>query len=158
MIRYNSGSQIFRHETKVLCSIGIFKIVLNNLFINFWTFWREFYSYLSFLTNQFAKSFLLQFAEFVSDQTSTHGSHWYSSLSSHPKIQTFFFLFFFGIQISLFAIFVRQIFFIQTVEIRTSVEFVQMKDIPFPGITICSSSFFNKEALKGNFITIGQQH
>jgi hypothetical protein len=118
----------------------------------------EFYSFLSFLTNQFAKYFPLQFAEFVSDQTSTHGSRWYSSLSSHPKIQTFFFLFFFGIQMSLFAIFVRQIFFTQNVEIRTSVEFVQMTDIPFPGITICSSSFFNKEALKGNFITLGQQH
>ena len=53
--------------------------------------------------------FILQFAAFVVETTSTHVSRWFSALASHPRMQISMFIFFFAIQMILFVIFVQEV-------------------------------------------------
>ena len=93
-----------------------------------------------------------QFADYVSDRSSTHGGRWYSSVSSCPWIKAVLFLFFFTIQILLFVIFVEKIFFNEKVDIKTSLEYVNNWDYHYPQITLCNSVMYNKTVLKRKFL------
>ena len=86
----------------------------------------------------------------MSENTSTHGSRWFSSLTSHPWTQISMFIFFFVAQIILFVIFVQEVFFEEHTEIKTSMEFLKTDDVEFPQITICSTTFYSKEKFNGN--------
>ena len=86
----------------------------------------------------------------MSEKTSTHGSHWYSTLPANTWTQRFFFGFFFTIQILLFSIFAQKIFFSDQRELRTSMSYEKMKEVFYPHITVCTSMPFSWKALKGD--------
>ena len=66
-------------------------------------------------------------------------------------MQISMFIFFFAIQMILFVIFVQEVFLAEHTEIKTSMEFNEMNEVEFPGIAICSSTFYSKEIIDSNY-------
>ena len=95
---------------------------------------------------------MIQFAAYVAEKTSTHGSHWFSSLTLHPWTQICMFMLFFVAQMILFVIFVQEVILKEHTEIKTSMEFIETDEVEFPQITICSTTFYSKEKIDGNFL------
>ena len=98
----------------------------------------------------FKLNIFFQFAAYVAEKTSTHGSRWFTSLTSHPKTQVSMFILLFATQMVLFGIVIQEVFFEEHTEIKTSMEFIPMDQVEFPLITICSPTFFSKEKIESN--------
>ena len=77
-------------------------------------------------------------------------------MSAYPKIQAIFFFVYFIVQILLFVLFVDQLFFTEKVDMKTSLEYVEIDDFRYPRITICSSSMYNKTILNGKYVKNGK--